>query len=117
VVAGGVCGLVDASAVAIKLAIFPGDELSVVFGVEVDGALGGSGGDELGGLVEVDGVLVGEDGRGLREDEAQQVASKENFNKVRHILINQLCEYSNKMDNNFHPTPSFQSKNCCTPSD
>lgn len=103
VVAGSVSGLVDASAVAVKLAIFSGDELPIVLGVHVDGALGGSGGYELGGFVEVDGVLIGEDGRALREDEPQQVASKENFNKVRHtLIINQLWEYSNKMDNNFH---------------
>lgn len=101
-VAGGIRSLVDTSAVTVKLAVFSGDQLTVVLGVEVDGAFGVSGGNELGGLVEVDGVLVGEDGRGLREAEAQQVASKENFNKVRHILINQLSRYSNIMDNNFH---------------
>lgn len=86
-VAWGVSSLVDASTVAIKLAIFSGDQFPIVLGVHVDGALGVSGGDELGSLVEVDGVLVGEDRWALRECEGYQVASKENFNKVRHILI------------------------------
>jgi hypothetical protein len=69
VVAGRVGCLVDAAAISIKFAIFPGNELSVVFGVEIDGALGGSGGEELGSLVEINLVLVREGRWGLCEAE------------------------------------------------
>ena len=41
-IAGSVCGLIDAATVTIKLSIFSCNEFSVVLGVKVDGALGGS---------------------------------------------------------------------------
>lgn len=41
-VAWGVAGLVDTATIPVELAVFSGDDLSIVLGVIVDGALGGS---------------------------------------------------------------------------
>lgn len=65
VVAWSVAGLVDAATIPVELAVFSGNDLSIVLWVEVDGALGGPWGEELGSLIEVDLVLLGEDWWGL----------------------------------------------------
>ena len=40
-VAWSVAGLVDAATIPVELAVFSGNDLSIVLGVEVDGAFGG----------------------------------------------------------------------------
>lgn len=64
-VAWSVAGLVDTATIPVKLAIFSGDDLTIVLGVIVNGALGGPGREELCSLIEVDLVLLGEDRWGL----------------------------------------------------
>lgn len=66
-VAWSVAGLVDASTIPVKLAVFSGDDLPIVLGVVVNGAFGGPGGEELGSLIEVNLVLLWEDWWGLSD--------------------------------------------------
>lgn len=64
-IARGVGSFVDTTAISVKFTVFSSNELSVVFGVKVDGALGGSRAQELGGLVEIDLILIRVSGRSL----------------------------------------------------
>ena len=57
-IARGVGSFVDTTAITIKFTVFSSNELSIVFGIEVDGALGGSRAQELGSLVEIDLILI-----------------------------------------------------------